>query len=301
MGLGERAESLARGVIAPIVLGGPLTLQRPFGPKLALELGVDRSMVDDDLRTRIDHARLRVARTVVAVDVLPGLEAVDWTITAALNDLVQVTNHELSSFATRSRHQELLDAAVALCRAIPTCGSLQEAVARHATFSRALRITRTDVDVKWWTGSSSFRGQEPPSRLLAWPGLRKVAVTKHAISLAEMSAGAPVSAPAFDQALSQWCSLSPLSDLASAARSAPRFAWSCHTLSTVASQGGCNLALRAFDRATGLEDAAVTAAVTAMNASAAQLPAGTQAQAIAVGYAKQLAAMDAYWDHAAGA
>ncbi len=301
MDLGERAESLAQEVIAPLVLGGPLTLQRPFGPKLALEVGVERALLDHELSTRIDHARLRQARTVVAVDVLPGLGAAEWAIAAAFNDLLQVTNHELSSFATRNRHQELLEAAVVLCRAIPTSNSLEEAVARYATFSRALRVTRTDVDVTWWTGSDNFRGQEPPSRLMAWPGLRKVNITKQAVGLTEMSAGTPVVAQAFDQALSQWCSLSPLSDLASAARHAPQFAWSDHTLSIVASQAGCNLALRAFDDATNLEDAAVTRAVTAMNAAAAQLPAGSRAQALAVGYAKQLAAMDAYWDHAAGA
>jgi hypothetical protein len=299
--LGERAESLAQAVIAPIVLGGPITLQRPFGAKLALQLGVERSILDNELAARIDNARLRRARRVVAVDLVPRLGAAEWAIAAALNDLLQVTNHELSGFATRSRHQELLDAASTLCRAVPACGSLQEAVARHATFSGALGVTRTDVDVTWWTGSESFRGQEPPSRLMAWPGLRKVKVTQHAIGLTEMSAGTPVTAQAFDLALSQWCSLSPLSDLASVARRAPQFAWSCHTLSVVASQAGCNLALRAFDHATNLDDAAVKAAVTAMNASAGQLPAGSQAQALAVGYAKQLAAMDAYWDRAAGA
>ncbi|MBW2454051.1 MAG: hypothetical protein JRI68_06060 [Deltaproteobacteria bacterium] len=301
MDLGERAESLAAELLAPLVLGGPLALQRPFGARLALELGVQRTIVDNDLRTRIDSARLREARTLVAVDVLPPLGLSEWAIAAALNDLLQITNHELSSFATRTRHQELLDATVTLCRTIPACASLQEAVARHGTFSRALAIRRTDVEVKWWTGSSSFRGQQPPSRLLAWPGLRKVNVTQAAVGLAEMTDGIPIAPAAFDQALSTWCSLSPLSDLASTARPAPQFAWTAHTLSIVGSPAGCNLALRAFDHATHLDDAAVAAAVTAMNVSAGQLPAGSHAQALAVGFTKQLAAMDAYWDRAAGA
>ncbi len=301
MDLGERAESLAAELLAPLVLGGPVALQRPFGAKLALEVGLQRTILDNDLRTRIDAARLREARTLVAVDVLPPLGFAEWAIAAALNDLLQVTNHELSSFATRSRHQELLDATVALCHTVPACDSLQEAVARHGTFSRTLALRRTDVEVKWWTGSDSFRGQEPPSRLLAWPGLRKVNITRTAVGLAEMTDDIPVAPATFDQALSTWCSLSPLSDLASAGRPAPQFAWTAHTLSVVASQAGVNLALRALDHATHLDDATVATAIQAMNLSAGQLPAGSQAQALAVGFTKQLATMDAYWDQAAGA
>jgi len=298
--LGERAECLAANLIAPLVLGGPVKLQRPFGAKLALELGVGRTIVDNDLRTRIDSARLREARSVVAVDVVPPLGIAEWAIAAALNDLLQVTNHELSSFATRGRHAELLEATVALCRAIPPCANLEEAVARHATFCRALQIRRTDTEVKWWTGSDSFRGQDVPSRLLAWPGLRKVNVSKTAVSLPQMAAGVPVTPEAFDLALSAWCSLSPLSDLASAARTAPKFAWTTHTLSIVASQAGRNLALRAFDHVTQLDDPPVHTAVNAINTSTGQLPAGSPTQALAIGFTKQLAEMDAYWDQAEG-
>ena len=63
MDLGERAESLASDVLGPVILGGQVRPQRPFGPKLALALGEGRQIVDNDLRATVDSARLRVAPT----------------------------------------------------------------------------------------------------------------------------------------------------------------------------------------------------------------------------------------------
>ncbi|MCA9625324.1 MAG: hypothetical protein KC731_40155, partial [Myxococcales bacterium] len=133
---GRRAEGLATEVIAPMILGGTVRPQRPFGPHLAFTIGVGgqahegRAIVDNETRARVDSARLRVARSVVAVDVVPPLTPIDWAIACGLNDLMQVTNHELSSFATRGRHADLLDATVALCRKVPLCHDLAEAVGR---------------------------------------------------------------------------------------------------------------------------------------------------------------------------
>src|SRR5690606_6037100 len=100
-------------------------LQRPFGARLALALGDGRRVVDNDLRTTIDNGRLRVARSLVPVDVLPELGPAEWALAAGLNDLLQATNHELSSFATRSRHEELLDAVADLTVHIPLCPDLE--------------------------------------------------------------------------------------------------------------------------------------------------------------------------------
>lgn len=271
MDVAERAESLAVHVMDPLLVGGTVRPQRPFGPKLALTIGEGRQIVDNDLRSRVDFARLRVARSVVAVDVVPPLTAIDWALACALNDLVQVTNHELSSFATRGRHAELLDTIRALCDQIPTPATLEEAVGRHATFSRALELTREDQQVNWWTGSDHFRGQEPPKRLLAWPGLRNVRITKTRVRLADMAAGAAIDEDDYIAGLGAWLACSPLSDLATAFRKRPRFSWSSHTVSLVATVAGSNLALRALSHATNDDPDAAEAAVDAMQASAATL------------------------------
>jgi hypothetical protein len=267
----ERAENLAVHVVGPLLFGGPVHPQRPFGPKLASTIGQGRQIVDNELRSKVDFARLRVARSIVAVDVVPPLSPVDWALTCALNDLIQVTNHELSSFATRGRHAELLDAVQGLCAQIPTPATLEDAVGRHATFSRALELTREDQQVSWWTGSEHFRGQEPPKRLLAWPGLRNVRVTKTLVRLADMAAGAAIDEDEYLAGLGAWLACSPLSDLATAFRKRPRFFWSSHTVSVVATVAGSNLALRALSHATNDDPEAAEAAVDAMQASAETL------------------------------
>jgi hypothetical protein len=294
--LGERAEALAREVIGPLLVGGPVSLQRPIGAKLALSIGEQRVIVDNDLRRQVDEARLRMARELVGVDVLPELGRWEWALAAGLNDLLQATNHELSSFATRSRHKELLESVTDLCARIPHSHNLQEALARHATFSRALEITRFDSTVSWWTGSQSFRGQTPPARLLAWPGLRRVHTDRHPVQLVDMDEGAPLDPGQFESALAVWLACSPLSDLATAARPTPRFGWSSHSLALVATVAGQNLALRAFARVTDFDDAQVKAAVGAMNESATRCSAGSRAQALAVHFATQLAAADSYFN-----
>ena len=274
MDLGERAEKLASGVLRPLLLGGSMELQRPFGVHLALQLGVERAIMDNELGVQIDDARLRVARTVVAVDVLPPLSPTEWSVAAALNDLVQITNHELSTFASRGRHGELLESTMALCTQIPPCRTLQDAVARHATFARALELARTDTKVSWWTGSESFRGQEPPARLLAWPGLRKVQVNRTSLPLSEMAGGVSVAEAAFHELLRCWLACSPISDLASAHRRAPSFQWSSPTVSLVSTVAGSNLALRALSHATNDDPAAAESAVSAMKSAAGELPEG---------------------------
>lgn len=271
MTMGERAEALARGVLGPVVLGGPLELQRPFGPKLAVALGDGRGIVDNDLKHRVDTARLRVARSVVPIDAIAPPAPLEWALAAALNDLAQVTNHELSSFATRGRHPELLDAVNALVLAISPCRNLEEAVGRHATFSRVLEVARTDTEVSWWTGSQSFRGQAPPARLLAWPGLRNVRVQKTQVTLANMAGGASIDEEHFDRALAAWLACSPLSDLASAHRQAPTFRWSRHTIALVATVGGSNLALRAISHATDDDPQAAQRAVEVLREAASEL------------------------------
>lgn len=269
---GQRAEDLAVHVIGPMILGGPMRLLRPFGAKLALAIGAGRRVVDNELRACIDTARLRVARSVVATDVMHELSAIEWALGCALNDLLQITNHELSSFATRGRHGELCDAVHALCAQIPPCRTLDEALGRHATFSRALEIGRTDTQLKWWTGSDSFRGQAPPARLMAWPGLRNVQERRSTVALADMAPGSAIAVDAYHDVLAHWLSCSPLSDIATADREAPAFRWSTHTVSLVATVAGSNLALRALSHATNDDARAAEAAVVAMQRSAEALP-----------------------------
>lgn len=247
---GERLEELAHAVLGPLVLGGTIEPVRPFGPRLALRFAEGRRIVDDDLRTRVDVARVRVARQLVPIDVLPDPGPAEWALVAALNDLVQVTNHELSGPLTRGRHARLLALVRELCAAIAPCATPMDALCRHAILSRVLDAFRTDSSLRWWTGSAHFRGRPVSKRLSAWPEVRRVHVDQTRVPLVHMVDGiAGVTADDYQRALLALLARTPLTDLATCGRPAPVFAWSGDTLALVASPLGRRVAARAIARA----------------------------------------------------
>lgn len=247
--LGERCEELVRCVLAPLVLGGPLRPVRPFGGRLGLRLGIERAILDVDLRSQLDVARVRRARLLAPVDTLPPLDEGDWAILAALNDLLQLTNHHLGGPLTRGRYGRLLANVRWLCERIPAPSDILGSLSRHATFGRALEVARTDSAVSWWTGSARFRGEPPPRRLLAWRDLRRVQVDAQKIGLPDMTVDVQgLTVDDFNDALGLWLTRSPLTDLATATRRAPLFGWSASTLSLIATQPGRSLAFRVFTR-----------------------------------------------------
>ncbi|UQA58217.1 hypothetical protein [Polyangium aurulentum] len=244
----ERFEELASGLLAPLVLGGKITLSRPFG-RLGLTLGEGRQISDVDLDSRVEVARVRRARLIAPVDTLPDLEASDWAIAAALNDLLQATNHELGGMLTMSRYPKLLRSVHEVCELIPRPRDVGSALARHATFGRVMELGRTDTSVSWWTGSAKFRGQPPPTRLLRWRELRRVQVDTHRVPLVEMGEGMPPNvADGFLRALGAWLGCTPLTDLATSTRSSPPFAWSPGTIALIATRPGRTLAFRVLAR-----------------------------------------------------
>ncbi|MGK4005617.1 hypothetical protein WMF31_23525 [Sorangium sp. So ce1036] len=247
--IAERLSELQVNVLAPLVLGGPLCPVRPFGVRLALLLGEGAPALDPDLGAHIDVVRVRVARLVAPVDALPELTSADWALAAALNDLLQLTNHELAGPLTRSRYPRLLASVRDLCELVPAPPDVATALARHATFARVLECFRTDAHVSWWTGSASFRGQRPPARLLLWRRLRNVEVETRRVGLAEMGQGIPGLSPEdYADALALFLTRTPLTDLATATRRSPPFAWSASTLSVVAAPPGRRLAYRVMLR-----------------------------------------------------
>ena len=284
--LGERCEQLVHDVLAPLVLGGPVRPVRPFGGRLGLRLGIERQIVDLDLRSELDVARVRRARLLAPVDTLPPLDEGDWAILAAFNDLLQLTNQHLAGPLTRGRYGRLLANLRWLCERIPAPGDILAALSRHATFGRALELVRTDSTLSWWTGSARFRGEPPPRRLLAWKEIRRVQLDARKIALSDMSLGIHgLAAEDFNEVLGLWLTRSPLTDLATATRKMPAFGWSASTLSLIATAPGRSLAYRAFTR----QPSDVAAAVLTLAAKG--IPAEyEQARALAEGFADEVKA-----------
>lgn len=275
--LSARCDELAQGVLAPLVLGGPVNAVCPFGGPLGLRCGVERRLADADLASRLDVARVRRARLLAPVDTLPELDEAEWALLAALNDLLQLTNHRLTSPLTRGRYARIAANIRWLLDRVPAPRDVGQALARHATFARALEIARTDQKVSWWTGSASFRGEVPPPRLLAWREVRRVRVDLRHVPLADMVDGVVGMAPSeYADLVALWLGRSPLTDLATLDRRSPAFAWSASTLALVATPPGRVLAQRAFAR---LPDESVIAALE--KAAAGVAPALEEARRLA--------------------
>jgi hypothetical protein len=290
MTMTHRLEALAEGVLGPLVVGGPLHLVAPFGPKLALSIEGAPRIVDNDLRSQVDVARVRVARSVVPVDTLPDIPAADWALVAGLNDLLQATNHHLSGPFTRSRHSALVSAVEELVGRITPPRTWLDALNRHATVSRVNEVVRTDTKVSWWSGSSHFRGEKPSTRLFKWKELRRVRTEATTIALADLPDGiGAVRKEIWLMALGLWLTRSPLTDIATLTRATPAFAWSPATLSFVSSPRGAKLAARALSAANGGAPEAAKKVPGALEASINAMPAG-EARKIALVFAEEAVA-----------
>jgi hypothetical protein len=249
------ADRLFRDLMAPLVLGGELRPGRPIGGKLALSLvrwvstpGVTAGdVLDAELLSHVDLARVRVARRLAPIDRLDPPTGAEWVLAAVLHDLVQCAHPDFAGvFRGRAPARLLQIGTLTLDRVAPP-GSVGEALSRHTWFSRALEITRTDTEVSFWVGKRTFLGQDPPGRLLAWPELRRVHVDKIPHPLLDLpGAGGHVDVQAFAAGMAAWLRKTPLTDLATCTRAAPAFAWSPETILLLATRAGRTLALRAL-------------------------------------------------------
>ena len=122
-----------------------------------------------------------------------------------------------------------------------------EAIARHTFFSRVFEITRTDTTVSWWVGESKFLGETAPSRLSAWPELRRVHVDTTQRPLTDLPlAGASIDGARFAEALARFLTRTPLTDVAACGRAQPFFTWTPESLALIETPAGLKLAARAL-------------------------------------------------------
>jgi hypothetical protein len=262
------ADRIFATVLAPLVLGGPMRPAHPIGARAALALAaLSPRPSDGELESRVDLARVAQARRLVPIDTVEDPSGTDWALGAVLHDLLQVTN---PSWVRRSAPKRLLDLAGATLERLSPPSSAREALARHTWFGRLFSVHRRDTAVSWWTGSSMFRGKEPPKRLFLWSDLRRVSVERAERGVMELLAhgGRIEQAPAFAAAVSQLLRATPLTDFASCARVAPPFVWTRETLAMVRAPVARTLALRAVSLAGAEEvDAALGRATRALFAA----------------------------------
>jgi hypothetical protein len=241
------AKRLYESFLAPLVIGGELSPGPAVGARAAFALTGARVAVDSDLLSRVDVARVRMARRLVPVDTVEGPSRDEWALAAALHDLVHSLHPGFDGVLHRSAPDKLADFTDEILTRVPAAHTLGEEVSRHTYFARMFEIERTDTRVSWWTGSQVFLGTAPTPRLLAWPELRRVQTerTTHLVSELPMLTRGPREGR-FWESLQRILLKLPLTDLATCARPAPAFRWNGRNLGLFASPHSRVVAHRAL-------------------------------------------------------
>jgi hypothetical protein len=242
------AAHLFASVMAPLVLGGAMQPANVIGARAAAAFGdLPAPPAPAALVSRVQDARVRRARLLVAVDDLGPPTGAEWALAAALHDVLQAVNPKFDTPLRRGAARRIVELAGATIDRVRAPANVHEALARHSWFARVLDIARTDTTVAWWIGSRAFLGVDPPARLQAWPELRRVSVERVPHPLLELAPLA-IDRERLVEAISKLLSRTPLSDLATCTRTAPPFVWGDTTLALVATPAGRALTLRALSR-----------------------------------------------------
>ena len=171
-------------------------------------------------------------------------------LAAAYNDLLQATHPSYRGVFRKKGPTKLLTAVDAVLDLVPPCASVGEALSRHTLFSRMFEAARVDVRLKWWTGSATFLGTDPPKRLSLWPELRQVQETKTRVSFMDLANPdtSRVDRDSFAITVRKFLARSPLTDLATCDRASPAFEWSDAALGFAGTVNGRTLTLRSMVR-----------------------------------------------------
>ena len=175
------AERLARFVHefgVPFLSGQRCSVGDPLGREgfeaVQHGLGVERAMVD--------VCEEQVTQAALFTDVAPAPFDEDAAaLLYAVHELFSACHPQAQSFYARA-HLFCLAAEQAV-QALPRTYDAGRLLTRHLIVAPAFAATRTDVTVKWWTGAASFYGEEPPKRLLALPGLRRVDILRKTVPM----------------------------------------------------------------------------------------------------------------------
>lgn len=227
-----------------------MTLGRPIGAVALEEWGEDRALADVDLASQVQVARVRRIRVLCPVDTVGRAPtAREWGLAAVVHDLIQATHPDFDALFRRRDPERLLAWAEGTLALIGGPSDLRDALSRHSLFARLLGVARSDVTVRWWTGSQSFLGTEAPARLKAMPELRRVTEERHLRPLLALPRfGAAVSGERFERTVAAVLRATPLTDLSSLERERPPFQLHAGLLALVATRGGRTLAVRALLR-----------------------------------------------------
>ncbi|GAB4528377.1 MAG: hypothetical protein Tsb0020_45560 [Haliangiales bacterium] len=159
--------------VLPLVAGGELRIGRPISLAEAEHLGQDLPHASAPL-VEIDEARAAVLSELIVRPPALVLDADEVYLAAALYNVLFLVHPEVDGVTLGRRGLSRVAETARRLAAQPLTRSRRAILARHALLHNVFDVARADIRVSWWTGSAEFRGQAPPTRLVAWRDLRRV-------------------------------------------------------------------------------------------------------------------------------
>ncbi len=166
------AEFLGEFVV-PLVTGGQAHVRAPIDAE-------DLQVFEEDLphasaeMVAVDEARENILAELVVRPPAMVLSPDDLHLAASLHNLLFLAHPGSDRWTMTDRRLRRVAEASKAFASQPLTRERTRVLARHALLHNIFDLTRLDTQVSWWTGSRRFLGQEPPGRLTAWPGLRRV-------------------------------------------------------------------------------------------------------------------------------
>ena len=212
-------QSFLRDCVLPMVAGGDIHVGRPLSRDdvATLEQDLPHATVES---VAVDEARAAVLAPLVCR--VPGfvLEGEDLALAAALHNALFLVHPDAEGVTiTEKLRRRIIDTTQGLATQ-PLTRHRTRVLTRHALLHNVFALTRTDVQLSWWTGRARYLGKQPPQRLLRWRAVRRVREEHSAAGYDELL-GAPDVAPVMAMLLRR----SPLTMLLSSHPAAPALHW----------------------------------------------------------------------------
>lgn len=212
-------EEFLDGFVLPLVRGGDTHVGVPIAPEELQEFEERLPHVSDRV-VAIDEARERALAEITAVPPPLVFDRDELELAAAVHNLFFIAHPRAESAGVSSGWTKRVLESARAYAGRPKSARRRRVLSRHALLHNLFRVRRTDVVVSWWTGSATYRGQEPPSRLTTWKSLRRVREERRTAHFDDLL-GTVEASPVVASLLRR----SPLTHLLARAKSAPPLHW----------------------------------------------------------------------------
>lgn len=203
----------------PLVRGGELAVGRPIAQDEIPDLEAQIPHCTPDV-TAVDDARTEVIAELVVRPPAQVFDIDELAMAAAVHNLLFLVHPRADTWAVSSgARRRVLETAQEMAGR-PLSHSRSRVLARHGLLHNLFRLTRIDTKVSWWTGTATFLGQRPPTRLRAWRSVRRVREEQTVAGYEDLLGTVEV-APVVSALLRR----APLTQLLAMAREGPPLYW----------------------------------------------------------------------------